>query len=293
MEGSVVWLGPRRGRSLQDCPDWSFPWGGIFGRVRPLPRQSENFVTANPPRPDMPDAPDTGPLLPLVFDEVVVAAGAARLIDGLSFTIEAGARTVILGPNGAGKSLLLRLAHGLVQPTAGQVRWRTDAAPGMRGMVFSRPVMLRRSAAGNIHYALSLAGVRGNQAEDRVAAALNLTGLGKLAGRAAQTLSTGEQQRLAIARAWAPAPQVLLLDEPTANLDPAAADAIEKIIHDIAAEGVKIIMTTHDLGLARRLGEDILLLHHGTLVERAPAERLFDAPESDVARDFLAGRLTW
>ncbi len=240
-----------------------------------------------------PAAPDATPLLPLVFEDVVVAAGPARPIDGLSFTIEAGAPTVILGPNGAGKSLLLRLAHGLVQPTSGQVRWRAAAGAGMRGMVFSRPVMLRRSAAGNIRYALALAGFRGSESGARVAAALSLTGLGRLAERRAQTLSTGEQQRLAIARAWAPGPQVLLLDEPTANLDPAAADAVEKIIDDIANAGVKIVMTTHDLGLARRLGEDILLLHHGRLVERAPAERLFETPETDVARNFLAGRLTW
>ena len=236
------------------------------------------------------------PILPLTFSKVIVEAGGTRLIDDLSFAIDAGPRTVVLGPNGAGKSLVLRLAHGLIQPTSGTAAWQAPAAaraPGVCGMVFSRPALLRRSVTANLRYALTLAGVRGRGAELRVNAALALTGLQDLARRRAETLSTGEQQRLAIARAWAPAPQVLLLDEPTANLDPAAADAVESIIREISVDGVKIIMTTHDLALARRLGEDILLLHHGRLIERAPAERFFDSPATEVAQKFVAGRLTW
>ncbi len=251
-------------------------------------------MTNNDPQPLQTDP--RPPILPLAFEDVALAVGDKQLIDSLTFSIDAGPRTVILGPNGAGKSLVLRLAHGLIQPTAGQVRWRGPGKaemPGARGMVFSRPVLLRRSAASNIRFALNLAGIRGAEADARTADALDLTGLGGFAGRAAGSLSTGEQQRLAIARAWAPAPQVLMLDEPTANLDPAAADAVEQIIRDIGAAGAKVIMTTHDLGLARRLGEDILLLHHGRLVERAAADHLFDRPSTDVARDFLAGRLTW
>lgn len=229
-------------------------------------------------------------ILPLVFEDVSLTADGRALVEGLSLTIGAGDRTVIMGPNGAGKSLFLRLAHGLIPPGQGQVRWGgTAAGAGRQAMVFSRPVVLRRSVRANIALALRLAG---KQAGSRVDAALSLTGLETLAGRQAPSLSTGEQQRLALARAWALGPEVLFLDEPTSNLDPAAAHAVESLITRFSEDGMKIIMTTHDLGQARRLGQDILLLHHGRLVERGGAD-LLDAPETDVGRAFVAGELTW
>jgi len=235
-------------------------------------------------------------ILPLRFRNVSLRAGDDLLIDALSLDIDAGPRTVIMGPNGAGKSLFLRLAHGLIRPTQGEVSWRgRDGLGPTRGqaMVFSRPVMLRRSARANIELALALSGRPTSEATDRTDTALALTGLEALAGRQATSLSTGEQQRLALARAWALSPQVLLLDEPTSNLDPAAAHAVENLIRQFSESGMKVIMTTHDLIQARRLGEDILLLHHGRLVERAAADAFFSAPQSDVARAFVTGTLTW
>ncbi|MEW5704719.1 MAG: phosphate ABC transporter ATP-binding protein [Pseudomonadota bacterium] len=242
-----------------------------------------------------------GTIFPLVLKDLVYAAGNRALLCGITAEIAAGPRTVILGPNGAGKSLLLRVCHGLLRPTAGRIEWRGRAGAGADGvdvirkqaMVFQRPVMLRRSVAGNIAYALAVRGVSGAERTRRVAEMLARTGLGTRAKVPARVLSGGEQQRLALARAWALRPEVLFLDEPTASLDPAATRTVEAVILEIQASGTKIVMTTHDLGQARRLGEEILFLHDGRLVERGPAERFFAGPESPEAAAFIEGRLTW
>ncbi len=235
-------------------------------------------------------------ILPLSLDGVCYDAGGARLIDALSFVLEAGPRTVILGPNGAGKSLTLRLCHGLLEPGAGAVRWLgPGAAEAARrqAMVFQAPVMLRRSAAANVAYGLAMRGVARAERRARVAAALAGVGLAAVAQRPARALSVGEQQRLALARAWAREPEVLFLDEPTASLDPAATRAVEEAIAAVHRAGAKIVMTTHDLGQAHRLADEVLFLHRGRLVERAPAESFFSGPKSREAAAFLAGELLW
>jgi tungstate transport system ATP-binding protein len=214
----------------------------------------------------------------------------------VSLTLGSSPRTIILGPNGAGKSLLLRLCHGLLRPTAGSVQWRGPGATADRrrqAMVFQRPVMLRRSARANIDYALKLKGIPGAMRRARIREVLEDTGLAGLAERAARNLSIGEQQRLALARAWATAPEVLFLDEPTASLDPAATRAIEDIICAIDLSGTKIVMTTHDLGQARRLADEILFLHRGRLLEQRPAAEFFAAPATAEAAAFIAGKLLW
>ena len=236
------------------------------------------------------------PLLPLTFDRVSLALGGTRLIDELSFTLDAGPRTVILGPNGAGKSLTLRLCHGLLQPSAGTVCWAGPDAhttPRRQAMVFQSPVMLRRSAVANVAYALALNGVSRRQRGGRAARALERAGLAAVAHRPARALSEGEQQRLALARAWALEPEVLFLDEPTASLDPAATRAIEQAIDAVHRSGAKVVMTTHDLGQARRLADEVLFLHHGRLVEHGPADAFFAAPKSREAAAFLKGELLW
>jgi len=235
-------------------------------------------------------------ILPLIAEGLTYMAGAARLIDGLTFTLEAGPRTVIVGPNGAGKSLLLRLCHGLLAPTAGTIRWSDGTvldATRRQAMVFQRPVMLRRSAAANVEFALALRKVPKDQRRRRVEAALAKTGLADVAARPARVLSFGEQQRLALARAWALEPQVLWLDEPTASLDPAATRAVEAIIGAIHAGGTKIVMTTHDLGQARRIGDEILFLNKGRIVERAATADFFDRPQNPLSRAFIQGELLW
>ena len=255
------------------------------------------------PEPSVPEAAPcppaevaTGGILPLELSGLCYRADGKTLIDDFSLTLDAGPRTVILGPNGAGKSLLLRLCHGLIKPSAGTVNWRgPDAAhaPRRQAMVFQRPVMLRRSVAANVAYALSLRGLPRARRKDWVAEALDMAGLGDKAQQPAGVLSWGEQQRVALARAWVLHPEVLFLDEPTSSLDPAATRAVERIIGVFDAAGTKIVMTTHDIGQAKRMGDEVLFLHHGQLVERSLAKPFFKRPQSEEADAFLKGELLW
>jgi tungstate transport system ATP-binding protein len=231
--------------------------------------------------------------LPIRFDDVTIASNNATLLDRVSFSITAGAPTVLIGPNGAGKTTLLRAAMGLVAPVRGIITWqgRERVPPTRRAIVFQRPTMLRRSAAANIRYALSAAQVARGRHDDEIDRLLALVGLEHAAGRPARRLSTGEQQRLALARALAREPDVLLLDEPTASLDPASTKAIEDIIRTVSQRGIKVLLSTHDLGEARRLAGDVMLLHRGRIVETGGAPEFFDAPLTDDARKFIAGEL--
>jgi tungstate transport system ATP-binding protein len=231
--------------------------------------------------------------LPIVLENAAVVVGSLTILDNIALTLAAGSPTVLVGPNGGGKTTLLRLAMGLIAPSRGRVTWggRIDAASTRRAIVFQRPVMLRRSADGNIHYALSAAGVARNERAARAAELLGLVGLSELGGRPARKLSGGEQQRLALARALAKEPQVLFLDEPTASLDPAASKAVEDVIRTVTLRGIKVVMATHDLGSARRLAGDVVLLHRGRIVETADATTFFAHPATREARSFVAGEL--
>ena len=232
------------------------------------------------------------PLLPGEARGLVYRAGGARLIDGIDLTIPGGTLSVVMGANGAGKSLLLRLLHGMLAPTAGQVLWGgqalSEALRLRQAMVFQRPVLLRRSVAANIRFALNLRKGAAPKGPDDI---LHEVGLAAQADQPARLLSGGEQQRLSLARALALEPQVLFLDEPTASLDPAATAAIEGIVRRAHERGTKIIFVTHDIGQARRLASDVVFLDRGRLAEHTPAEQFFDHPASESARDYLAGRL--
>ncbi|MBM3510489.1 MAG: ATP-binding cassette domain-containing protein [Alphaproteobacteria bacterium] len=236
----------------------------------------------------------TPALLPLVLDSATVAVAGVPILDRVSFTLEAGSRSVVLGANGAGKSVLLRLCHGLLAPTAGTMRWLGPHAgdPGrFQAMVFQRPIMLRRSVIANVAYGLKLAGIAKAERLARAHAALARVGLAHLAGRPARLLSGGEQQLAALARAWVLEPEVLFLDEPTASLDPAATRAVEAIVGAIHTSGTKIVMTTHNLGQARRVADEILFLDRGRLIERAGVDRFFAGPATTEARAFIEGEL--
>jgi tungstate transport system ATP-binding protein len=231
--------------------------------------------------------------LPIVLEEVSFASGGVTILDRVSLAFAAGAPAVLIGPNGAGKTTLLRLLMGLIAPVRGRVTWggREAAEPTHRAIVFQRPAMLRRSAAGNIRYALKSARIPSDRHQARTTELLALVGLENLASRPARRLSGGEQQRLALARALACDPTVLFLDEPTASLDPAATKAVQDIVRAIAGRGIKVMMATHDLGEARRLAGDIVFLHRGRVTETADAQTFFRSPQTVEARTFIAGDL--
>ena len=219
----------------------------------------------------------------LALEGLGLTEGSTRIIDDVSLQLCAQ-RTVILGPNGAGKSTLLRLIHGLLHPSAGSLRWPQALT---QAMVFQRPVMLRTTALANVIYGLKLKGHNAADSERRARYSLARVGLEQLARRPARLLSGGEQQRVALARAWALEPQLLILDEPTASLDPASSREVERIIGDIAAAGARILMTTHNLGQAHRLGEEIVFIDRGRVVEQTPVEQFFKLPRTDAAQRFL------
>lgn len=213
--------------------------------------------------------------------------GATRILSGISLTCSAGPPTVLIGPNGGGKSTLLRMAAGLLEPSDGGVE--RHVPPASSAFVFQRPVMLRRTASANVEYAFRAAGRPHDRAS--VEALLGKVGLLPLADRPARRLSGGEQQRLALARALARRPAILFLDEPTASLDPNATHMVEEIICSAARDGTKVIMSTHDLGQARRLAGDIVFLAMGRLVEHEAAAEFFSRPKTEAARRFISGDL--
>ena len=240
------------------------------------------------------DSSDEHPLLPLVARGLQFGINGRRIIKDVSFWIGSSGRTVILGPNGSGKSVMLRLCHGLLKPTGGEIRWgerSVERAREQQAMASQHPVLLRRTVTGNLFHVLRVKGVPKAERPALVDAALAQAGLADLGSRAARTLSGGQQQRLAIARAFVLKPAVLLLDEPTANLDPAAVRGVEELIGAIGAAGTKILMSTHDIAQARRLAADVMFLNDGRLLEHAPAAEFFASPKDPAAARFLAGEL--
>jgi tungstate transport system ATP-binding protein len=209
--------------------------------------------------------------------------GGTHIIDDVSLSLGAQ-RTVVLGPNGAGKSTLLRLIHGLLHPSTGILYW---PRPLSQAMVFQRPVMLRTTALANVIYGLKLKGHAAEDSRRRARASLARVGLEHLAQRPARLLSGGEQQRVALARAWALEPELLILDEPTASLDPASSREVERIIGEIAASGTRILMTTHNLGQAKRIAEEIVFIDRGRIVEQTAVAEFFKQPQSAAAQSFL------
>lgn len=231
--------------------------------------------------------------LPVQFEGVSVQVGSTVILDDVNLSIAPGQPTMVIGPNGSGKTTLLRLCMGLAVPTTGRITWggRDALRPGRLAMLFQRPVMLRRSVADNITYGLAKAGLSRKQRLARMEQVLSRVGLLELAGRPARRLSGGEQQRVALARALAREPELLLLDEPTASLDPAATRAVEDIITMAAQSGIKIVMASHDLGQVRRLAGEVAFLVRGRLCERAAATDFFDRPSTREAAAFVRGDL--
>lgn len=239
----------------------------------------------------MRDVVDAPSCLPLAIRDLAFTVAGKILLQDVSFVLPQGGVTALIGPNGAGKSLTLRLCHGLITPSSGSVTWNAadTTAKHRHAMVFQRPVMLRRSVRDNIAHAVKA--LHRPDPVRRVAEALHRFDLVRLADQPARSLSGGEQQRLAIARAFALSPEVLFLDEPTSQLDPATTRQIEAMIEVLRAEGITVLMTTHDLPQARRLSQRVLFMHKGRLVEDAPTDQFFTRPATEEARIFLSGAL--
>lgn len=234
------------------------------------------------------------PLLPLTVRSVSYAIKSKSLLHDINLDIRNKNISVILGHNGAGKSLLVRLLHGLLKTDKGSIHWNQQSGTELnvrlrQSMVFQKTVLLRRSVAANIDYVLKLRRITDKARRNKL---LSKAGLAEHASQPARSLSGGEQQRLAIARALACEPEVLFLDEPTASLDPAATSQIEQQIRDASQQSIKVIMITHDIAQARRLADEVIFMHNGRIAEHTSATQFFHQPESQAGRDYLNAYLT-
>ena len=230
-------------------------------------------------------------LFPLELKAAETARRGQRLVGPVDVRLEGAGCTVVIGPNGAGKTSLLRLMHGTARLTGGSLRWGCGEAEARQrqAFVFQQPVMLRRSVEENLAYPLRARGVARSEARAKARAWAERVGLGAMLGRQAPVLSGGERQKLALARALIIGPEVLFLDEPCAALDGAATRDIEAILREAKAGGTALVMATHDMGQARRLGDEVLFLLGGRVRERSPAKAFFEGPETAEARAFLRG----
>ncbi|PIE13283.1 MAG: sulfate ABC transporter ATP-binding protein [Rhodobacterales bacterium] len=230
-------------------------------------------------------------LFPLTVQGAESARRGKVLVGPIDLELGGTGVTVVIGPNGAGKTTLLRLLHGAARLTKGRIDWLCglDEARHHQAFVFQRPVMLCRSVLDNIAYPLLVRGEARRTARDKARDWAGRVGLGDMTGRAAHALSGGEQQKLALARALIATPRLLFLDEPCAALDGRAMREVEKILCDARDAGTRLILSTHSMGQARRLGDEVLFMIGGRIGEFTPAESFFNGPKTPQARAFLQG----
>lgn len=230
-------------------------------------------------------------VLPVTMSGAIVKKRGKTLLGPIDLTISAQGLTIVMGPNGAGKTQLLRALHGLERLSAGEVRWQVPLpeAEQMQAFVFQAPVMLRRSVRDNLAYPLLLRGVSRQEAAAQAALWAGRVGLADALDRAAPNLSGGEKQKLALARALIRNPEIVFLDEPCANLDGQATREIESILKQAQAHGTRIVMSTHDIGQARRLADDVIFVMQGQIIERAAAQDFFAGPQTRQATALLNG----
>ncbi len=228
------------------------------------------------------------PLLSL--RDVSVRFGSVQALNGVSLDVRRGDFIALVGPNGSGKTTLLRALHGMLSL---QGRRELSDRSAVQAMVFQRPFVMRLSVANNLRLALWLARVPRGEWAERTELALHRVGMADLGERPARALSGGQQQRLALARAWAIRPQVLFLDEPTASLDPTAKKDFEVLLAGFAADGMTLVMSTHNLGQAKRLARRVVYLDQGEIHLDLPTDAFFSDPVDARANLFLKGELPW
>lgn len=230
-------------------------------------------------------------LFPMELDAAIAARRGKRLVGPVTMSLDGSGVCVVIGPNGSGKTTLLSLMHGTTRLSSGRVTWACDAeiARHHQAFVFQRPVMLRRTVEENLIYPLRVRGVGRSTAREKAREWARRVALRDMLDRRAMRLSGGEQQKLAIARALITEPALVFLDEPTASLDGRAVREIEAILQDAREAGTRLIMSTHDMGQARRMADDILFLRAGEVHEAASAKAFFSGPKTCAARAFLSG----
>ena len=223
--------------------------------------------------------------------DVSIEKNNSKLLGPVSFNLVGSACTIILGPNGAGKTSLLRLLHGLDKPTTGSITWEPVAKIEEQSFVFQSPVILKRNVMENVYYPLLLKGTPKKEAITKAEYWLEKISLNHKAYEPAISLSGGEKQRMVIARSLIGDPKLIFLDEPTVNLDGKSKSQIENLLKQVINNGTKIIMATHDLGQAKRLGNDILFLHHGKVLEVSSVDSFFKNPKTKDGLTFLRGEI--
>lgn len=233
------------------------------------------------------------PILPLELEEVELRRQGKRILGPISLTLDGEGITIVLGPNGAGKTSLLRAMHGLERINRGRVVWQGDADEirARQAFVFQTPVLMRRSVIDCIAYPLILGGAARKTARARAEAEAEAVGLDVTLSAPASVLSGGERQKMALARALIRSPDVLFLDEPCANLDLHSMREIEAILTKARERGTRIVMSTHNIGQARRLADDVLFLFDGRLIESGPNAAFFDGPKTPEAQAHINGDL--
>ncbi len=233
--------------------------------------------------------------LPLLLNNVSYYADEVALIKNVDLEIATTGSTVMLGHNGSGKSLLLKLMHGVITPSSGQVTWNNsqpDTNQYWRTFLLQRPTFFKQSVLYNVEFVLHIANTPKNEFKTRCQQALEICGLSGLADRNTHSLSGGELQKLSLARAWVLNPSVVLLDEPTVALDPPSVLGFENIIQQFKQSNTKVIMTTHDLSQAKRLADEIVFIDSGKIIEQSSAGKFFSGPKSSQAQNFISGELT-
>ncbi|MGE4609970.1 MAG: ATP-binding cassette domain-containing protein [Paracoccaceae bacterium] len=230
----------------------------------------------------------------LTVQQVEVRRDGECLLGPLDFTLESQGITAILGHNGAGKSLLLHLIHGQFAESKGKVLWNGKPARSTRrtrSLMFQTIPLMRRSVAANVEFPLIAQGIPHTERAIRVNEALKIARLSRNPAIPAASLSGGEKQRMSLARALVTRPQVVLLDEPSASLDPASTKELESSLREVANSGVKVLIATHDLMQARRLADDVLVFAEGDLLVQQGAVTFFASTHDGPVGDFLEGRL--
>lgn len=231
--------------------------------------------------------------LPLTVSGLELRRQGRTILGPVDWTLDGEGITVMMGPNGSGKTSFLRAMHGLERINRGTVKWSGEEAEARRAQafVFQTPILMRRSIVDCIAYPLRLDGVPTRDARSEARKAAERVGLTGALERPSEVLSGGEKQKMALARALIRKPEVLFLDEPCANLDGASTRDIEEILRSARKAGTRIVMSTHDIGQARRLADEILFLHAGRLLDAASKETYFAGEISPEARAHLNGEL--